>query len=67
MKYTNYSYFRSYLQKKIYKNIQKLIDPRETFLDIIIIITIINNRQKLLLKMKINNRERFDEGRARLI
>lgn len=67
MKYTNYSYFRSYLQKKIYKNIQKLIDPRETFLDIIIIITIINNRQKLLLKMKINNRERFDEGRGRLI
>lgn len=67
MKYTNYSYFRSYLQKKIYKNIQKLIDPRETFLDIIIIITIINNRQKLLLEMKINNRERFDEGRARLI
>lgn len=66
MKYTNYSYFRSYLQKKIYKNIQKLIDPRETFLDTIIIIIIIN-RQKLLLKMKINNRERFDEGRARLI
>lgn len=66
MKYTNYSYFRSYLQKKIYKNIQKLIDPRETFLDTIIIIIIIN-RQKLLLKMKINNRERFDEGRGRLI
>lgn len=66
MKYTNYSYFRSYLQKKIYKNIQKLIDPRETFLDTIIIIIIIN-RQKLLFEMKINNRERFDEGRARLI